>query len=186
MHDEDTQRHRLQRQRNVGATAQATSGIDIQTGDIRVDAVADAAPHRDTDSLHDMIVAQVDRVLVGREHPGGDAGTVHFLHRDHVGIQFARVTPECLDVFRLFRVKIGRQFPITGRSFGEPFEIPGRQLQVRRDRDSRLQRDEQQRDGESAKSWDCGVCQSPLGQLVVEMKAATCAANAAGCSISGW
>jgi hypothetical protein len=75
-----------------------------------------------------MVATQLDRVSVGRKDPRGNGLTINFLDRDHIGIELDCIAAQQVDVLRLLRMRIGRQIAIIG---GEPFEVPGRQLQLR-------------------------------------------------------
>ena len=128
------------RKRDIDAAAQLATRTKIQAGEIGIGAVGDAPTHHDADALHDMVVAQLDRVSVGRKYPGGDGGTIDFLDGDHVGIELACIATQQVDVLRLFRTGVGRQIAIIG---GEPFEVPGRQLQLRAESTGRQQQEKQ-------------------------------------------
>ena len=129
---------RLEPQSDIDAAAQLATRAKIQAGEIGIGAVGDAPTHHDADALHDMVVAQLDRVFVGRKYPGRYGGTIDFLNGDHVGIELACIATQQVDVFRLFRVGVGRKIAIIG---GEPFEVPGRQLQLRAESTGRQQQE---------------------------------------------
>ena len=69
MHGKHTQR-RLRSKRDVDAAAQLATWADVQAGDVGIDAVADAATHHDADALHDMVVAQCGSSICRAERPG--------------------------------------------------------------------------------------------------------------------
>ena len=125
-------------QRDIDAAAQLAAGTDVEPGDVGIDAVADAPPHHDADALHDMVAAQMDRVLVGRKYARCDRGAIDFLDGDHIGVEFVRIAAQQVDVLRLFRTDVGGQIAFTG---GEPFEVPGRQLQFRANGTGRQQQE---------------------------------------------
>ena len=65
-------------------------------------------------------------------------GAIDFLDGDHIGIEFACIAAQQVDVLRLFRMDVGGQIAIIG---GEPFEVPGRQLQLRANGTGRQQQE---------------------------------------------
>ena len=99
--------------RDIDAAAQLAAAIDVEAGEIGIDAVVDATAHHDADALHDMVVAHMDRVPVGRKDARGDRGTIDFLHGDHVGIEFVGIAAQQVDVLRPLRSHVGGQVAIT-------------------------------------------------------------------------
>src|SRR5690348_1092239 len=103
----------LQSQGYVDPTAQVVPRIDVEAGEVWVDVVMDASPHDDTDTLHHMVMAHMDRVLLRWEQPRGDRRPVHLLDPYHVSVKIRRVALQQLDVLRSLRSHILRQVALA-------------------------------------------------------------------------
>jgi hypothetical protein len=165
VHREHPQRPARQVQRNIGAAAQVRRRRtrQRQCRIVRINVVGQAAAHHQPDPLNHMVAGHVDRVAVGRKDACGDLAAVDLLDRDHVGVKLRGVAGQCGDVLGPLRVRIARQSTVAVRAIGEPFQVPGGDLQfrgVRRNDRAGQQQREQQPSHSSAPTggaWTGGV-----------------------------
>ena len=123
-------RARRKMQRDVGAAAQMQAPIALQRRDVRIDVVAQAAPHHDADPLHHVVMRHVDGITVGREDAGSDSAAIDFLDGNHVRIELRRILPQQIEIARRTHMHIGRQRRVAGGALGQPVQVPGRDLQL--------------------------------------------------------
>src|SRR5579872_2495671 len=116
--------------------------IDPQADYVGIDAVVEAPAHDQADTLHNMIAAHVNRILVWGENARGDRCAVHLLDGDHIGVELRRGAAQQIDVLRFPGVRAGGQFAVTVLTGSEPIQIPGRQLEFSRNRETWQQQQE--------------------------------------------
>ncbi len=109
VHREQAQRSRRRIERDIHATAQMSDRVERDRGDVGIDGVGDPAAHGDTDSLPDVVMTHVDRISFSRKQSPRRLRVVHFLDRHHVGIEFARVSPQPVEVLRLTNLDVSRK-----------------------------------------------------------------------------
>ena len=129
---EETEFRAGQVERDVGAAAQMVgAAVDgVEADEVGIDGETQALADRETDALDDMIVSHMNAVAAGGEQPGGDFGAVDLLQRDDVGGKGLGIAGEPGEVLVGFGRDVAGQGRVTLGPGGQPFEVPGRELEL--------------------------------------------------------
>ncbi len=131
---------KVERDVDAAAEREARLGLHVERDHVRVLVCVDPSPHRETDPLDHVVVREIERVAVGREHLGSRLRPVHLLQGHDVGIQRARVISQQRPIPALLGDHVGRQRRVALRPQREPLQVPGRDLQLAAARPARSRR----------------------------------------------